>query len=389
MPRHRNGAPVQIETFAYDPKRGWTVPRFPPLDSDRTLVLVFGASNYTHDTDPIAKLVSHYPRARIAGCSSAGEILGATLLDGCLSVAVARFSSTRLAGAHAPVRSPADSYASGARLAADLAAPDLRGVLVFSDGLKVNGSELVRGLAASLPPAAKITGGLAGDADRFRSTWVVIDGRPQEGAVCAVGLYGDAIRIGHGSEGGWDVFGIERDVTRSAGNVLYELGGRPALPLYKEYLGDRAAGLPATALLFPLALRLPGVPEKQLVRTILAVDDSTQSLVFAGDIPQGSKAQFMQANFDRLIDGAAGSARMTRRTADAGDAACLSIAVSCVGRRLVLGERTEEELESVLEVLSPGSHQVGFYSYGEISPCWTGGCDLHNQTMTLTTLVEA
>jgi hypothetical protein len=122
------------------------------------------------------------------------------------------------------------------------------------------------------------------------------------------------------------------------------------------------------------------------VRTVLGVDEATQSMVFAGDIPEGAYAKLMRANFDRLVLGARG----------AGDAAMgahagptLSIAISCVGRRLVLGERTEEETEATLDALPPGTRQIGFYSYGEISPHATGRCDLHNQTMTLTVLSEA
>jgi len=169
---------------------------------------------------------------------------------------------------------------------------------------------------------------------------------------------------------------------RSTGNVLYELDGKPALRLYKEYLGERASGLPATALLFPLAMRVERGDEKQLVRTVLAIDEAAQSLTFAGNIPTGSFVQLMRANFDRLVQGASDAATMGRvgRTLD-GD--LLALAISCVGRRLVLGERTEEELEAALAAFPPGARQVGFYSYGEISPFASGPCDLHNQTMTL------
>jgi hypothetical protein len=66
----------------------------------------------------------------------------------------------------------------------------------------------------------------------------------------------------------------------------------------------------------------------------------------------------------------------------------LAVAISCVGRRLVLGERTEEEIEATLEALAPGAELVGFYSYGEIGPHAEGFCDLHNQTMTVTTIGE-
>jgi hypothetical protein len=207
--------------------------------------------------------------------------------------------------------------------------------------------------------------------------------------VTAVGLYGDSLRVGHGSKGGWDVFGVERKVTKSAANVLYELDGQPALALYKKYLGDRAAGLPATGLLFPLALRAPADRQKWLVRTILAVNEADQSLTFAGDIPEGYFAQLMSANFDRLVQGAGNAAQSAALTGVGEADEMLCIAVSCVGRRLVLGEHCEEETEATLGMLPPRTRQVGFYSYGEISPYAKGRCDLHNQTMTLTTIGEA
>jgi hypothetical protein len=175
-------------------------------------------------------------------------------------------------------------------------------------------------------------------------------------------------------------------VTRSEGNVLYALDDRPALALYKEYLGERAGGLPGSALLFPLALRATTEDQNSVVRTVLAVDEAKQSMTFAGDIPTGHYAKLMRANFDRLILGAQAAAGAAALREHQGPA--LSIAISCVGRRLVLGERTEEETEAALDVLPDGTLQVGFYSYGEISPHTSGRCDLHNQTMTLTVLSE-
>ena len=379
---------MKIDTFSYLPDTGWSAALPPAHESFRTLIVVFGASDLYHAPAPLDALQQAYPCANLIGCSTAGEILGTTITDDSLVAAVVHFEETDLATAIAPVHSAADSYKAGRTIADELAHPSLRGVLVLSDGHNVNGSELVRGLDVGLPDSVVVTGGLAGDQDRFERTWVLKDGRPESGFVSAVGFYGDRVRIGHGSKGGWDIFGIERRVTRSKGNVLYELDGRPALALYKEYLGDRAAGLPATALLFPLSLRADAASPKSVVRTVLAVDEEEQSMTFAGDIPEGSMAQLMRANFDRLIDGASEAALMTCKNA-ACDTPVLSIAISCVGRRLVLGERTEEELEATLDVLPSHAQQIGFYSYGEISPYAPGHCDLHNQTMTLTTITEA
>ena len=361
----------------------------PPVDSDQTLVLAFGPTKLMDGAESLAELARAYPRSHVIGCSTSGEIFGTKVVDDSLVVAVARFRGTRLATTGAAVSRASDSFEAGRRLATELVAPDLRGALVLSDGLLVNGTELVRGINAVLPPSVIVTGGLAGDGDRFQRTWVLSDRAARSGWVSAVAFYGDRIRIGHGSKGGWDMFGPDRVVTRSEGNVLYELDGRPALQLYKEYLGDRAAGLPATALLFPLALREASGADKNLVRTVLAVDEARQSMTFAGDIPQGIRAQLMRANFDRLIQGASDAAALAGGAPGATSGETLALAISCVGRRLVLGERTEEEVEATLDVLPSGSRQIGFYSYGEISPYATGACDLHNQTMTLTTIAEA
>lgn len=374
---------MEVRTLSFNRDRGWS-DEFPAWDSEQTLVLVFGAACYLDDADALVELGSRYPKSVVLGCSTSGEIHGVQLEDESLSVAVARFSSTRLRLATSTITA-SSSRSAGCLIGGELSGPDLAGVLVLSSGLDVNGSELAAGINERLGGAVPVTGGLAGDGDRFERTWVLIDGKPSENGVAAIGFYGSAVAFNHGSKGGWDIFGPERRVTRSRGNVLYELDGRPALALYKKYLGELADGLPATGLLFPLEVSDPN-GETKLVRTILAVDEEQQSMTFAGDIPVGHRAQLMRANFERVIGGAEAAARSVAAGAHEGDTLC--VAVSCVGRRLVLGGRTEEELEAVLDVLPPGTHQIGFYSYGELSPYTSGSCDLHNQTMTLTTIAE-
>ena len=380
---------MKLETFTHSRKQGWSVPKFPALDSQQTLVLIFGAPSYRDNQGPVRALAAAYPQSHIVGCSTSGEIYDTSLSDETLSVAVVGFGGTALKSASSSVQSAADSFAAGQSIAEQLVGPGLRGVLVLSDGLNVNGSELIKGLNTVLPESVVVTGGLAGDGDRFQSTWVVSSGRTQSNLVTAVGFYGEQVRIGHGSKGGWDIFGPERRVTKSENNVLYELDGKPALDLYKSYLGDRASELPASGLLFPLALRASADDDKRIVRTLLAVDEKNNSMTFAGDIQVGHYAQLMKANLDRLIDGASKAALMAKETSTQAEGDTLSVAISCVGRRLVLGERTEDELESTLDVLPRGTRQVGFYSYGEISPHPVSGvCELHNQTMTITTITE-
>jgi hypothetical protein len=377
---------MDAKTLIHRQSGGWSAPLPRELDGPTTLVVAFGAAGYIDSPAPLRQLCAAFPRSKIIGCSSAGEIHAGVVADDTLVVAVARFNRTSIALASSPLAGMGDSLHAGSRIGTALAADGPSVVFALSDGLQVNGSDLVKGLTQALPKGTVVSGGLAGDGDRFARTWVLIDGEPRTGYVSAVGLSG-AIVVNTGSRGGWDIFGPERRVTRSQGNVLYELDGKPALALYKTYLGELARGLPATALLFPLAIREGVDHDHSLVRTVLAVDEGAQSMTFAGNVPQGWRARLMRATEDRLIEGAASAA--ANAVSGRADAPVLSLAISCVGRRLVLGQRVEEETEAVLHALPRGSEQIGFYSYGEISPTGAAGCDLHNQTMTLTTLCEA
>lgn len=376
---------MEVVVAEWSASDGWST-ALRELDSESTLVIVFGDRRPAELPHPALALAEHVPKAIIIGCSTAGRVVGSTLDDGALTATVVRFDRSRLFRVSAQVSSAADSFEAGRVLGGGLPGPGLRCVFILSDGLHVNGSELVAGVLSAVAPGVLVTGGLAADGDRFEQTWVLDEGRVLDGRVTAVGFYGENLRIGSGSRGGWGIFGPERVVTRAEGNVLYELDGRPALELYTRYLGDLSAGLPASALLFPLAVRPDGRGE-QRVRTVLAVDEGEQSMTFAGDIPLGWRAQLMRSSADRLIDGAAEAAVRSLLGHDAAGPE-LAIAISCVGRRLVLGERAEEEFEAILETLPSGAQVVGFYSYGEIAPDTAGVCDLHNQTMTITTVSE-
>lgn len=377
---------MQVNIYRRDVDGKWPKEAFKGPIDQRSLALVFGASETIEKPEAVLEVVERYGAERCVGCSTAGEIFGTEISDHTVVFAAIQFAGTRVRTASLAIGSPRESRAAGQALAHKLLEPDLRSVLVFSDGLSVNGTDLVGGINSVLPASVVVTGGLAGDGDRFQKTWVLADGAPRQGMLSAVGLYGDRVVVSHGSKGGWDIFGPERRVTRSDGNILYELDGKNALALYKNYLGERASDLPASGLLFPLSIRSGPEDQTPVVRTILEVSEANQSLTFAGDIPQGFYAQLMRANFDRLVQGASDAASQCLQAPK--DGATLAIAISCVGRRLVLGERCEEEVEATADILGASARQVGFYSYGELSPYATGRCDLHNQTMTLTTIAE-
>ncbi len=378
---------MKIEQTQWTHTTGWTPEAPGKLAGAANLVLVFGSTERLKNAHQMAEIRNTYPNALISGCSTAGEIFDITVSDDSLSVTAIHFEHTRLQTTYARVSGPEDSFCCGKELAQAVPHEGLRHVFILSDGLNVNGSELVAGLSEQLPKGATITGGLSGDADRFGETLVLWKGQAQSHIVTLIGLYGAELNIGFGSLGGWDSFGPERLITRANGNVLYEMDGKSALELYKSYLGEHADGLPATGLLFPLSLRSAD-SNTGLVRTILAVDEDEQSMTFAGDIPEGSYARLMKANFNRLVDGAVAAAE-TSAQAIRGSTVELAILISCVGRKMVLKQRTEEEVEGVREVFGPTPALTGFYSYGEISPFIPGAkCELHNQTMTITTFSE-
>ncbi|HEX9652457.1 MAG TPA: FIST N-terminal domain-containing protein [bacterium] len=378
---------MKLEQFKFTKLAGWDPKLQSKLGDVAQVVFVFGATSALKSYDYLHDLESTFPHALLVGCSTAGEICDTRVLDDSLVATAVHFEHTRIRLVHANVSRFADSERVGEHLAKSLPQDDLVHTLVFSDGLKINGSELVRGLTQHLPENVTVTGGLSADGERFRETLVLAGGPPAAGEIALLGFYGKRLQVGYGSLGGWDVFGPVRQITRSTGNVLYDMDGKSALETYKKYLGDYAKDLPASALLFPLSL-LNEEGETGVVRTILSVNEQDQSMTFAGDVPLGAYGRFMKANFDRLIDGAQQAAR-TSNSALGKSSPDLAILISCVGRKMVLKGRIEEEVEGVRKVLGKRAVLTGFYSYGEISPFTPSArCELHNQTMTITTFSE-
>ena len=351
------------------------------------IVFAFGARPLLQEGKLVAELRDHFKAGPVIGCSTSGEIVGDEVVDDSLVATAVGFDHIGVRTACASVADAQSSYAVGAELARQLNDPALRHVFVLSDGLNVNGSDLARGLASGVSEGVSITGGLSGDASNFTETWVIDDQGAGPRRVAAVGLYGEHLRVGYASMGGWEPFGPVRTITRAKGNVLYELDGRSALELYKTYLGEHAKQLPSSALLFPIVVtEAPG--GQGVVRTVLSVDEQEQSMTFAGDIPQGGTAQLMKTNVDDLVDGATAAAETS--LSGLGDARPdLALLVSCVGRKLVMKQRIEEEVEAIRDVFGADTKIAGFYSYGELCPFSQGEeCRLHNQTMTITAFAE-
>jgi hypothetical protein len=378
---------MRASTLLWNTENRWT-PSSNEVPENPTLILYFGATDVlSESTEPLQQLVDRFPSAQICGCSSAGEICDESVYDNTIIALVLEFETTTVRIAQALIEDSSDSYFVGRALARELSGESFKHVFLLSDGLNINGTPLAAGFNEHLPDGVQLTGGLAGDGARFQKTLTGIGADLQSKRLVAIGFYGEDLEVAIGSCGGWGAFGPKRLVTASTNNVLYELDGQPALQLYKRYLGDLADELPSSGLLFPLqVLRGDGTPN--LVRTLLAVNETDQSMTFAGDIPLNSRVSLMKASFDAIVDGAEVAADQARSNSVAKEHKA-SLLVSCVGRKLLLGQRIDEEVEAVTNILGSETVISGFYSYGELAPrSGFTACNLHNQTMTLTTIWE-
>jgi hypothetical protein len=376
---------MKIKQKQYSKTLGWKTTRNDNFDSSScNLVIAFGSTAILSEPGLYSVIKSNYPRADILMNTTSGEIHDVNVNDETISLTAIKFDKTKVKTASVKISEVSNSYEAARNLASQLDPTDLKNVLVISDGEKVNGSELVIGLQEFLPEGTIITGGLAGDGKRHKSTLVGLNEPPREGRIVALGFYGKNLAITYGSVGGWDSFSPESVITKSTANVLYELDNQPALDIYKNYLGAQSKYLPDSGLLFPFSIRLKD-SDDSVVRTILKVNEEERSITFAGNMPQGAYARLMKANSNHLIKGASAAAYdsmgMISQKPD------LAILISCVGRKLVLNQRIKEEIEAVRAIYGNSTAITGFYSYGEISPSLSK-CELHNQTMTITTLTE-
>jgi hypothetical protein len=376
---------MKAQQITLQPGTGWTDSG--PMPENPQLVLAFGPVELIDSNENYSYLRNRFPDSHLLMASTSGDIRGTEVLDDSIVATALQFEKTKIKVIQERITDKANAFEMGKSIYQKLNGDDLVHILVLSDGILVNGSELVGGLNFYNDTRILVTGGLSGDNARFIRTLVGLDEFPATGNVVGIGFYGKHLKVGHGSRGGWDAFGPERIVTRSDRNILYELDNQSALELYKKYLGDLTKELPGSALLFPLSLKLPDSDEI-LVRTILSVDENEQSMTFAGNLPKGSRVQFMKANFERIIDAAGSAASHSLSTAGT-ESPEFALLVSCVGRKMILNQRVEDEVEEAVNVLGAKTVVTGFYSNGEISPVLTmPKCELHNQTMTITTYRE-
>ncbi|AGC75150.1 hypothetical protein LX97_02472 [Nonlabens dokdonensis] len=350
------------------------------------LVLIFGNRFLLEDESLFNEVRGMFPEGNLVFGSSCGELVGSSVNDKHITVTAIEFERATYEVQRYNVHdTKEDSEKAGREAVKQLTQEGLKHVFVISEGSFVNGSDLTKGMQEHLPKVL-ITGGLCGDDDRFEKTLASFNETPKEGEIIVIGFYGESLEASFSIYGGWTPFGPERLVTKSDGNILYEIDGKPALDLYKTYLGDKAKELPGSALIYPLNVKSQE-NKQSFVRTILNIDEEKNAMILAGDVPVNSTVQLMMTNMDSIA--AASETAAIRAMEGRIEPPHLALLISCIGRKLVLDQRIEEEIEEVRGIIGNETIIAGMYSYGEIAPFYgERSCKLHNQTMTITLISE-
>lgn len=379
---------MKLENLIYD-NENWILLNSELEDEDYlkvNIVFLFGDTDIIKDESIFFQIKNRFPNAKIVGCSSSGNILNTQVSKYPIVSTAICFDSAWVELSTINFNDDDNIEKLSENLINNLPKENLKHIFLISDGLLINGSDLVKGIN-KINNFTSVTGGMAGDGGRFLETFVIANNIPTKRAVVAVGFYGDSLSVQSGCFAGWSEFGAERIITKSIGNILYEIDNQPALDLYKKYLGDHASSLPNSGLRFPLNIK-ENEESNEVIRTLLSVNEEDKSITFAGDIPEGYIARLMRPDIDELIEGAGKAARVINKI---NNKTALGLIVSCVGRKVVMNQFIDDEIEIIQEILGDNVHLSGFYSYGEIAPFKDNllSCQLHNQTMTLTTIYES
>jgi hypothetical protein len=375
--------------ISYENAKWSGLENLPNESTTNEFILIFASRDLLEQVDWLKPLKTRFPHTPLVYCSTAGEINRNLIHDNTAQCSLLQFDATQVKFNIGNLKDYDNSFELGKAMAKKIDTTHLKHVLIFVDGQLINGDDLLSGIQVETQKEVLISGGVAGDGARFTKTLVGLNEDLKPGNVVTIALYGDKVRVGTAYQGGWDIFGVEKMITKSEGNVLHEIDQENALDLYKKYLGQYAEELPGSALLFPISIKSQD-SDSYIVRTILSIDEKNKTMTFAGNVPEGSSIRFMKSSVDRLVQAAsdAGSEAIKQITDEKTDAQ-FALLVSCVGRKLAMGSRAEEEVEAALEQLPANIQIAGFFSYGEIAPNKNNRINyLHNQTMTITTIGE-
>jgi len=338
------------------------------------VLLVFGSTRFDHRRllEGVTSVAGDTP---LVGGTTAGEISSAEFST--RSVVVMALSSDTLSFTTGIGKDMSrDEAACGVALVEDIrrqtSLDDALSLLVLPNGMGGDGVKVIEGLHSALGPNIEIVGGYLGDDERFESTFQYHDGKVYKDAIPGLLFSGQGFRTGVGVRSGFASIGNRFYCTQAKGNVVGQFDEERALDVYKEFLGEELSKkLPGVCLEYPFGLidekvSIRGKEYFQL-RCGLSVDHERGTISLAASIPEGSPITLTTASRGDIINGARLAAEQAQESL-AGAKPQAVLMFSCVGRKLVLGRRTQEEVSAVRSVLGEDVPLLGFYTYGEIGP---------------------
>ena len=258
--------------------------------------------------------------------------------------------------------------------------------IVFSDGILLNGYELISGLQKKLGRSFPLVGASASDNLAFKKTYIYFGDQILSDAACGV-LFGGKWSFGLGCHHGWKALGKMRRVTKSSGNRVSEIDSQPASKIYEDYFAKNIDSfrhdLKRIAMLYPIGIKIPGEKE-YLLRNVIGIDNG--SLVFQGDVPQDSTIRLMIGTKDSCLQAAAQAAEDVKNNL-AGHAIKFALIFNSATRSVIFGRHATAELKTIKEKLGKNIPLIGLYTYAEQAPLgsinYLGKTYFHSHTITL------
>ena len=282
----------------------------------------------------------------------------------------------------------------GEKITHDIKMDKAKSLILFPDGMGGDGVSLLKGLQSVLGADFEMVGGFLGDDGRFKETFQFYNGKCYRGdLVTALMISGeDQFVTSTGVRSGFESIGGRIYCTKANKNVVEKFEDVRALDFYKDLLGEeRSKRLPEICLEYPFGLidskATIGEHEYFQLRCGLQVNEKEGSITLAGSIPEGSAITLTTASRADIINGAR-QAAIQAQEGLMGALPQLVLMFSCIGRKLVLGRRTSEEIDIVKQVFGENVPIIGFYTYGEIGPLDKNQKELqaarfHNETVVL------
>ncbi len=354
----------------------------PTLDFEPTLAFAFVSVNL-----PIQKIMDRFKACgiKLFGGSSCGELLFDNQHE-LISEDGATFSLTNLNPSYfksiAYNRDELTSFDFGKKIGSYvLNAFDKPSVVVVGSGLSLDGQALVEGVQDAAGKDLVMFGGLAGDDAKFEQTFSFNETELLDSGAVVLALDAEHISITGLATSGWAGLGADLTVTKSEGNIVYEIDKEPALEVYKKYLSVNDEDLPAIGIEYPLMIKRDD--DTTALRAVVGIDKEKQSLLFAGSVPQGSTVTFSSSlGFDVVET----TKKHVEEFYQSHTEADLFILFSCMARHLALGPLIAEEIKLASDKWK--APVLGFFTYGEIGTNVNLSCDFYNQTFTLLLLKE-